>query len=88
MFFNSKKDKIKIDETFYEDRIINKKFDMVIDLNDEFFFDISFLINNLNSYYKIGLKKIYSDYFYNVQFNIEKDDVLESSYKKIQLMLN
>ena len=87
IFYNNKKDKVKFDETFYETTIINKKFDMIIDLNDKFFYDVCFLINNLNSYYKIGFKKSYSDYFYNIQFNVSKNDVLENGYKKIQLML-
>ena len=87
LFFNSKKEKIKIDETFYEERIINKKFDMVIDLNDEFFYDICKFINKLDGYYKVGLKNEYSDYFYNIQFNLSKTDVLENGYEKIQVML-
>ena len=78
------KEKIKIDETFYEDRIINKSFDMIIDLNNEFNYDICYLISSIKSYYKIGFKNNYSDYFYNVQL---KSDVLEDSYNKIHLML-
>ena len=37
---NSQKKKIKIDETFYDERIINKAFDFIIDLNNEFIYDI------------------------------------------------
>jgi len=87
LFFNVKKQKIRINETFYDERIINKKFDMIIDLNDDFFYDICYLINSLNGYYKVGLKKQYSDYFYNIQFNLSETDNLENGYKKIQLML-
>ena len=82
-FYKTNK-KIKIDETFYEDRIINKSFDMVIDLNNEFNFDLCLLINNIKSYYKIGFKGDYSDYFYNIQL---ETDVLEDSYNKIYSML-
>jgi len=86
--YDVKNQKIKFDETFYEERIINKKFDMIIDLNSQFNYDISSFINNLESYYKIGFKNMYSDYFYNIQINFSKDDILENSYKKINLMLN
>ncbi len=82
--FHNNKDTIKIDETFYEDRIINKSFDMTIDLNNEFNYDICYLVNRIKSYYKIGFKNNYSDYFYNIQLEA---DVLEDSYNKIHLML-
>ena len=86
--YDVKKQKIKFDETFYEERIINKKFDMVIDLNNEFNYDISNFINNLEGYYKIGFKNKYSDYFYNIQIDFSRNDILENSYKKINLMLS
>ena len=79
--------KIKIDETFYEHRILNKKYDIVIDLNKEFIFDLSIIINNLNATYKVGIKNNYSDYFYNIQFNLNNEDILEKIYNKIFLML-
>ena len=82
--FHNNKDTIKIDETFYEDIIINKSFDMTIDLNNEFNYDICYLVNRIKSYYKIGFKNNYSDYFYNIQLEA---DVLEDSYNKIHLML-
>ena len=53
---NIKNNKIKIDETFYNDRILNKEYDFIIDLNKDFNFDISLLINKLNSTYKVGIK--------------------------------
>ena len=83
LFHNKKK--VTIDETFYQERIINKDFDIIIDLNDIFFYDICYLINNMNSYYKIGLNHEYSDYFYNIQLKV---DVLENCYKKIEEMIN
>ena len=57
---------------------------MIIDLNNEFNYDICYLINTIKSYYKIGFKNNYSDYFYNIQL---KADILEDSYNKIHLML-
>ena len=88
LYYNSKKQNIKFDETFFEDRIINKNFDMIIDLNNQFNYDISNFINRLQGYYKVGFKNKYSDYFYNIQIDFSKSDILENSYKKIQLMIN
>ena len=65
----------------------NKQFDMIIDLNNEFLFDISYLINNMSGYYKIGFKNSYSDYFYNIQLDLPSFGVLEHSYSKINMML-
>ena len=85
--YNIKNNKIKIDETFYNDRILNKEYDFIIDLNKDFNFDISLLINKLNSIYKVGIKNKYSDYFYNVQFSFNTKDVLEKIYNKMYLIL-
>ncbi len=79
------KQKNKIDETFYDERIINKSFDIIIDLNNEFVYDICYMINKIKGYYKIGFNHNYSDYFYNIQL---KTDVLENSYNKIKQMIN
>ena len=88
LHYNTKKQKIKFDETFFEERIINKKFDIIVDLNNHFNYDISNFINDLTGYYKVGFKNRYSDYFYNIQIDFSKNDILENSYKKINLMLN
>ena len=87
MYNNIKKNRIKIDETFYETRILNKEYDVVIDLNKEFLFDISLLINNLKSKYKIGMKKYYADYLYNIQYNFSSFNVLEKIYNQMFLIL-
>tara|TARA_B100000029_G_C17487681_1_gene927926 strand:+ start:570 stop:1106 length:537 start_codon:yes stop_codon:yes gene_type:complete len=83
----SNKNKIKIDETFYEDRILNKEYDMVIDLNKEFLFDIALITNRLYAKFKVGIKNEFSDYFYNIQFNLNDKGILEKTYDKICLML-
>ena len=80
-----KKDKIIINENFYADNVIEKKFDVIIDLNFNFFLDIAMLVNKLQSNYKICLKDDYSDWFYNVQFEC---DTLEYGYDKINSMLS
>ena len=52
-------------------KIINQiyfdKFDLIIDLNINFSFDISMMINDLRAKYKVGFASDYSDYFYNIQ---------------------
>jgi len=79
-----KKDKIIINENFNADNIINKKFDVIIDLNLDFYLDIAMLVNEIQSNYKICLKDDYSDWFYNVQLEC---DTLEYGYDKINNML-
>ena len=87
IYYSGKKNKIIIDETFYEDRILNKEYDLIIDLNNEFLFEVSYLINKLHAIYKIGLKNKYADYFYNIQYNVNSNDILEKVYRKIYLMI-
>ena len=83
--FNKQKNKIKIDETFYDERIINKDFDFIIDLNNEFIYDICSMLNDMKGYYKVGFNHKYSDYFYNIQLEA---NILENSYNKIQEMIH
>ena len=87
MYSSTRKERIKIDETFYEQRILNKKYDIIIDLNKDFLFDISLLINKLKGKYKIGIKKDYSDFIYNIQYGCNTADILENIYNKIFLIL-
>ena len=88
MRYNIKNNKIKIDETFTSDRILNKNYDIIIDLNKDFSYDLSLLINKLNSNYKIGINKDYSDYLYNIQYNYQSTGVLEKVYNQIFKTLN
>ena len=67
---------------------ISEKFNIIIDLNNEFIYDIAILINKLSANYKIGIKNDYSDLFYNMQFTIDKTNVLENGYKQINEILN
>ena len=78
------KDKIIINENFDADNIMNKKFDVIIDLNLNFYLDIAMLVNEIQSNYKICLKDDYSDWFYNVQLEC---DTLEYGYDRINNML-
>ena len=88
VFHNVRNNKLKINETFYEDRILNKEYDFIIDLNKEYLFDIAILINDLDGFYKIGISNKHSDYFYNIQFSLNDNGVLEEIYNKILSIIN
>jgi hypothetical protein len=88
IYYNNKKNKADIDKYFVNEIVNSKKFEMVVDLNNEFIFDISYLINNISGYYKVGFKNTYSDYFYNIQLDLPTSSVLETSYSKINIMLD
>jgi len=88
MNYFASKEKIVFDDYFYNDGLMKKKFNIIIDLNNEFIYDIAILINKLFANYKIGIKNNYSDLFYNMQFVIDKTNVLENGYKQINQILN
>ena len=41
----------------------------------------------MSSYYKVGFKNIFSDYFYNIKFDLRSYDILEDGYKQINNLL-
>lgn len=67
--------------------IINTHFKMIIDLNTQFIFPISMLINSLFSTQKIGFKSEFSDKFYNIQLDINRSGISERGYSQIKSML-
>ena len=79
-----KNGKIIVNDDFNDDNVINKKFDIIIDLNFNFFLDIGMLINSIEANYKICLKDDYSDWFYNIQLECS---TLEYGYDQINNML-
>ena len=79
-----KKNKVIINDNFNDDNIIDKKFDVIIDLNFKFFLDIGMLVNSIEADYKICLKNDYSDWFYNIQLECS---TLEYGYDQINNML-
>jgi len=81
----NKNNKIIVNQNFYEDNILNKNFDVIIDLNSSFLLDIAMIINKIRSNYKIGFKSQYSDLFYNIQF---ETGTLEEGYSKINSMIH
>ena len=79
----SKKNKINnykdiLDKVFYDD------FDIIIDLNVNFIFEISMFIQQLKSKYKIGFVSNYSDFFYNIQLQTDRNN---PSYKSLDYLL-
>ena len=84
-YFNKK---VVIDKESIDKLNSIKDFNMIIDLNTSFFYDLCIFVNGLNAFYKIGLKNEYSDLFYNMQFCIKESNILEDGYKKINSFLN
>ena len=72
---NSKK---IIDEIYFD------KFNVIIDLNINFSFEISMIINELRSKYKVGFVSNHSDYFYNIQLQTNKNN---PSYNSVEYLL-
>jgi hypothetical protein len=74
-----------------EDSIINvlkvMDFDMVIDLNTNFYLDASRILSLIPSKMKVGFKSRFSDLFYNIQLDISRSGITENGYQKVQLML-
>ena len=74
-----------------EDSIINvlkvMDFDMVIDLNTNFYLDASRILSLIPSKMKVGFKSRFSDLFYNIQLDVSKSGIAENGYQKVQLML-
>ena len=62
-------------------------FDMVIDLNSQFNLSIAQFISQLPSKYKVGFRSEFSDWFYNIQFNLSKNSFLEKGYSQIKSLL-
>ena len=87
LYHNIKKDKVEFDSYFSNEIAMKNNFDFIIDLNNEFVFDISYLIKKRSSDYKVGFKNSYSDYFYNIQFDLDSFDILEDGYRQINTLL-
>ena len=80
------KRKLTTDDDF--NNLFSIDFDMVVDLNQNFNYDLALIINKMKSNFKVGLSKDFSDMFYNLQFNLSESDILENGYEKIKLMLS
>ena len=80
--FNRKKQSIS-----YKENLNDNVFDLVINLNINEYFDIYRLIGNVNCEYKVGIKSLLSNKFYNIQYDIDNDGTAEGAYQNIKLLL-
>ena len=80
--FNRKKQSLS-----YNENLGDNIFNLVINLNINEYFEIYKLIGNINSRYKVGIKSMMSNKFYNIQYDIGVDDSTESTYQNIKLLL-
>ena len=82
---------IKFDEKkqllLYNQKLNNDIFDVVINLNVNEYFDVYKLIGNIDSKYKVGIKSLFSNKFYNIQYDIASDGTAEGAYQNIKLLL-
>ena len=67
--------------------IIDKEFDVIVDLNTKFHYNCSRLVNSIAGKIKIGFKSKFSDLFYNVQLDASSTNIIENAYKKIHSMV-
>jgi len=77
------------DDIYFQIKQIQKRihFDLIIDLNPKFQLEISKLISNIPSGYKVGFRSKLADKFYNIQLDVSKSGFLERGYQQINLML-
>jgi len=80
-------DKIKSEDSIIK-VLKHTDFDMVIDLNTNFYLDASRILSLIPAKMKVGFKSDFSDLFYNIQLDLPSFEVLEKSYSKINTMLN
>ena len=75
------------DENKILEKISNVKYDLIIDLNYNFHLGISRLISFLQADLKVGFKTPFSDFFYNIQLDVSKSEVIEKGYKQVNMMI-
>ena len=66
---------------------LNDSYKMVIDLNTDFIFAISMIVNSVQSNQKVGFKSTFSDKFYNIQLDIDRSGISERGYSQIKSIL-
>ena len=80
--FNNKKESIT-----YQRKIDYDSFDLIINLNVKEYFEIYKLIGNIDCNYKVGIKTLLSDKFYNIEYEIDDNGSTEGTYQNIKLLL-
>jgi len=81
--FNSKKQSL----SYKKEDLDNNIFDLVINLNVNEYFQIYKLIGNIDCKYKVGIKSLLSNKFYNIQYEVDSDGTAEGAYQNIKLLL-
>ena len=81
--FNNKKQSL----IYNKEYLNNHNFDLLINLNVNEYFQIYKLIGNINSKYKVGIKSLLSNKFYNIQYKVDSNGTTESAYQNIKLLL-
>jgi len=81
--FNNKKQSLIYNKEYLD----TYSFDLVINLNVNEYFQIYKLIGNINSRYKVGIKSLLSNKFYNIQYKVDSNGTTESAYQNIKLLL-
>ena len=84
---NSDQYSILSDEKVVLETLKQYNFDIIIDLNPEFYLGISHLISLLKSDMKVGFSSNFSDKFYNIQLDISKSGIMEKGFKQINWIL-
>ena len=78
-----KKERLFLDSNVTLKKIKNQKFDIILNLNVKFNFDVDDLVEKINAKYKIGFISKYSDLFYNIQLNWDESGPRFSSIVNI-----
>ena len=92
-FINSNTIHLDYNKNFIKDipfssiNILNKEFDMIVDLNTKFHYNCSRLAGCITGKIKVGFKSKFSDLFYNIQFDASSANIIENAYKKIHSMV-
>ena len=81
--FNGKKQSLSYKKENLDDNI----FDLVINLNVNEYFQIYKLIGNIDCKYKVGIKSLLSNKFYNIQYEVDSNGTTEGAYQNIKLLL-
>ena len=75
------------DESYLQRNLQHHHFDIIVDLNPEFYLGVARLISSLNGNMKVGFTSKFADKFYNVQLDISKTGIMEKAFNQVNLIL-
>ncbi len=75
------------DEAYLQQHLQKFHFDVIVDLNPEFYLGIARFISSLNGNMKVGFVSRFADKFYNIQLDISKSGIMEKAFKQVNLIL-